>query len=400
MKLNHGLHLAYCTNVHPAETWAETMGALNRWTLAVKQRLGINGPYAIGLRLSDLASRELLEPNQLLQFQRWLEKEACYVFTINGFPFGQFHGTRVKEQVYAPDWTTPARLEYTNRLFDLLVELLPAGIQGSVSTLPGSFKEFISEPGKLELIRGNLWRCAEHIARLSERTGRDLHLGLEPEPLGLFENSTETIEFFGRIRDQHPADERLERHLGVNYDTCHFAIEFEEPREAIASLRAQGIRLSKIHLSNALKLNPSPAALERLSAFADEVYLHQVIARLKNGSLRRWKDLPPAIASAIASTASDSIGEEWRVHFHVPLQCELADALKTTSDHVIGVLDLHASEPPLCSHQEMETYTWAVLPEFLKSRDVVDQLVSEYHWTLARLAERGLADRVLAAEAE
>jgi hypothetical protein len=267
MNLNHGLHLAYCTNVHPAETWAETLEALNRWTLAVKERIGRNGPYAIGLRLSDLASRELLEPSQLLQFQRWLEKHRCYVFTINGFPFGQFHGARVKEQVYAPDWTTPARLDYTNRLFDLLVELLPAGIEGSVSTLPGSFKEFVNEGGKLELIRGNLWRCVEHIARLSERTGRDLHLGLEPEPLGLFENSAETIQFFDRVRDEHPSDSRLERHLGVNYDTCHFAIEFEEPREAIARLRAHGIRLSKIHLSNALKLTPSPAALKRLSAF-------------------------------------------------------------------------------------------------------------------------------------
>ena len=400
MKLKHGLHLAYCTNVHPAETWAETLEALNRWTLAVKERLGTKAPYAIGLRLSDLASRELLEPGQLLQFQRWLEKHGCYVFTINGFPFGQFHGTRVKEQVYAPDWTSPGRLDYTNHLFDLLVELLPAGTEGSVSTLPGSFKEFINESGKLELICDNLWRCVEHIARLSERTGRDLHLGLEPEPLGLFENSTETVEFFGRIRDQHANDDRWQRHLGVNYDTCHFAIEFEEPREAIARLRAQGIRLSKIHLSNALKLTPLPTALKRLSAFADEVYLHQVIARLENGSLRRWKDLAPAIAAAVASTASDTIGEEWRVHFHVPLQCELADALNTTSDHVIGVIDLLAAEPGLCSHLEMETYTWAVLPEFLKSRDVVDQLVSEYQWTLARLAERGLADCVWSAEAE
>ena len=151
-------------------------------------------------------------------------------------------------------------------------------MEGSVSKLPGSFKEFIKGPEKLELIRGNLWRCVEHISRLSEKTGRDLHLGLEPEPLGLFENSAETIEFFGGVRDQHPADDRLERHLGVNYDTCHFAIEFEQPREAIASLKAHGIRLSKIHLSNALRLTPSPTSLKGLSAFADEVYLHQVMA--------------------------------------------------------------------------------------------------------------------------
>ncbi len=116
------------------------MGALNRWTLAVKERLGINGPYAIGLRLSDLASRELLEPNQLLQFQRWLEKHACYVFTINGFPFGHFPRNSSQGTGVCADWTTLNGLDYTNRLFDLLVELLPAGIEGSVSTLPGFFQ--------------------------------------------------------------------------------------------------------------------------------------------------------------------------------------------------------------------------------------------------------------------
>jgi hypothetical protein len=171
MQLNHGLHLAYCTNVHRGETWAETFAALERHTLAVRTAVCPNEPYAIGLRLSDAASRELIEPERLLEFQRWLDRHGCYVFTINGFPFGRFHGTRVKEQVYAPDWTAPSRLAYTNRLFDLLAVLVPDGVAGSVSTLPGSFKEFIRSPDQEEAMRGNLWRCVEHIASLSARTG-------------------------------------------------------------------------------------------------------------------------------------------------------------------------------------------------------------------------------------
>src|SRR5258708_6518530 len=145
MKLNHGLHLAYCTNVHPGENWAQTFESLNHWTLLVKQQLGCSGQFAIGLRLSDEASRELSDEVKLLEFRRWLEHHECYVFTINGFPFGRFHGTRVKEQVYLPDWTSEQRVQYTNRLFDLLTELAPADIEGSVSTLPGSFKEFIRD---------------------------------------------------------------------------------------------------------------------------------------------------------------------------------------------------------------------------------------------------------------
>jgi sugar phosphate isomerase/epimerase len=387
MKLLHGLHLAYCTNVHPGENWAETFDSLNRWTLTVKEQLGCRGEYGIGLRLSDEASRELLDSRRLLEFQRWLGKHECYVFTINGFPFGRFHGSRVKEQVYAPDWTSLERLDYTTRLFDLLAQLLPGGVEGSVSTLPGSFKEFIHDRHQLQRIRDNLWLCVEHIARLAVRTGKTLHLGLEPEPLGLFENTDETLRFFEELRRQRPGDVRLDRHLGVNYDTCHFAIQFEEPSDAIGRMQAQGIRLSKIHLSNALRLHPSADALFRLKAFADDVYLHQVIARHQNGSLTRYKDLPLALKQSFA--APNGVDEEWRVHFHVPLHCQSPAGFDATSDHVLGLLQLLRAEPLLCSHLEMETYTWAVLPEPLKTRDVSEQLVSEYRWTLRHLAGHG-----------
>ncbi len=279
MKLNQGLHLAYCTNIHRGETWRETFDALKTHTLAVRERVCPDAPFAIGLRLSNRAAVELSDQEQLLEFQRWLEKNSCYVFTINGFPYGQFHGTRVKEQVYAPDWTSPERLAYTNLLFDLLAQLLPAGVEGSVSTVPGSFKEFIQTDGQKNLIRENLWRCVEHISVVSGKTKRKLHLGLEPEPLGLLENSTETIRFFEELRAARQNDPRLDEHLGVNYDTCHFAIEYEEPQKAIAALQAAGIKISKIHLSSALKTKPTAETLAMLKDFADDVYLHQVIAR-------------------------------------------------------------------------------------------------------------------------
>jgi hypothetical protein len=275
-------------------------------------------------------------------------------------------------------------------LFDLLAELVPRQIEGSVSTSPGSFKEFIQNAEQERRIRDNLWRCVEHIARTSERTGRQLHLGLEPEPLGLFENSAETTRFFDQLREEHPGDPRLDRHLGVNYDTCHFAVEFEEPREAIAKLSQHGIRLSKIHLSNALRLRPNPPALRQLAAFAEDVYLHQVIVR-ENGSLKRFKDIDLALADA--STHTPDPGAEWRVHFHIPLHSSPPGEFSSTADHVLGILKLLAAEPQSCRHLEMETYTWAVLPEPLKTRDVADQIVGEYQWTLARLAERGLLKR-------
>ena len=388
MKLNHGLHLAYCTNVHRGETWPETFHSLQTHALAVRDKVCLDKPFAIGLRLGERAAVELSERDVLLEFHRWLEKNSAYVFTINGFPYGQFHGARVKEQVYRPDWTSPERVAYTNLLFNLLAELLPAGIEGSVSTLPGSFKEFHPNADALKAIRQNLWHTVEHIARVSEKTGRKLHLGLEPEPLCLLESSAETIHFFDHLRAEHPHDPRLAEHLGVNYDTCHFAVEFEEPQNALPCLVNHGIKISKIHLSSALKVSPTPAACEALKKFADDVYLHQVVVRDAAGNRTIYRDLPDALSHHASRITHHA--EEWRIHFHVPLHAPAAPPFENTNDHLLGVLDLLQLNPQICSHLEMETYTWEVLPPELKSQSVVDQLAQEYNWTLAELAQRGL----------
>jgi hypothetical protein len=385
MRLTHGHHLAYCANIHRGETWAECFGALETYALAVKELVCPNRPYAIGLRLSALAASELAQGQALTQFRRWLEKHDCYVFTINGFPFGRFHGQRVKEQVYLPDWTTPERLHYTNLLFDLLAQLLPPGGEGSVSTVPGSFKEFIKTDPQRQAIRDNLFRCVQHIDRRSRESGRTLHLGLEPEPLGFLETTAETVEFFGHLRDEHPGDPRLGPCLGVNYDTCHLAVEYENPAEALALLRRHQIKVSKLHLSSALKARATAEARAALAEFADDVYLHQVVARESGGKLVRYRDLDAALSAG-------SPAEEWRVHFHIPLHCPATEWFEPTTDHLLGVLDVLQAEPGLCSHLEMETYTWEVMPLALKSRSVVDQLAAEYHWCLQRLRDRGLGE--------
>ena len=390
MNLKHGLHLAYCTNIHRGESWTQTFGTLQKYTLAVRDRVGRGRPFAIGLRLGADAARELSDRAVLGTFQRWLEKENCYIFTVNGFPYGKFHGARVKEQVYAPDWTTRERLDYTNLLFDLVAELVPAGEAGSVSTVPVSFKEFIQEPGQVEAAAANLWACVEHIDRLANRTGHDLHLGLEPEPLCYLETSAETVRFFDQLRRMRPGDERLESRLGVNYDCCHLAVEFEDAAAALGALSEQRIRISKIHLSSALRVSPTPAVRGALRAFVDDIYFHQVVARGAGGTLTRHRDLDVALAGA--EQQAPPPGEEWRIHFHIPLHSPPTAFYGNTQDHIAGVLEVLSRQPRLCSHIEMETYTWEVLPAELKKRDVVEQLVSEYEWTLGRLREAGLAD--------
>ena len=389
MQINEGIHLAYCTNIHRGEGWRETFDGLKNYTLKVRDNVSEGKPFAIGLRLGNSAAIELSEDGsgKIEEFIKWLDENNCYVFTINGFPYGQFHGARVKEQVYRPDWTSNKRLEYTKLLFDILSKILPSGISGSVSTLPGSFKEFISnEEEQGAQIIDNLGVCGDYVKQLRESTGKDMHLGLEPEPLGWFENTIETINFFGRFRSVH--GDKYNSIIGVNYDTCHLAIEYENANESLLLLKENDIRISKLHLSSALKLKPDEAAVNYLKKFEEDVYLHQVIARYKNGELVRFRDLPDAIQKFNSNQMVDAV--EWRVHFHIPLHSSPSEAFSDTNDHIREALEVLSLAPTLCAHLEMETYTWEVLPKSMQTNDVVDQLSHEYKWTLDELQSVGL----------
>jgi hypothetical protein len=375
-------HLAYCTNIHPAETWEETRQMLQSEVLAVrnllraKGTLSENAPFAIGLRLSAVAARELLDGSHLSEFHGWLTATGTYVFTINGFPYGSFHGTRVKERAFQPDWTTAARLDYTKDLFRILAAIARPGTGASVSTLPGSHKAFDADEA---LMLKNLIELAGWLDDLSDQTGHDFHLGLEPEPLGHFENAVESIAFFHRLRSHAPDAAALQRRIGVNYDACHFALEYENARTSLNALTSAGIRLSKIHLSSALALDPrDPSAIQAIRAFDEPTYFHQVLARDRAGAITRFPDLPDFLAAAPECSGFD----EARVHFHIPLDSEPAPPLRSTLPHVRDVLAWHRDHPQACRHYEIETYTWGVLPTALQ-RPITEQIAGEYEWVLA-----------------
>ena len=357
--------------------------------MAVRDRLLIAGdqapqdPYPIGLRLSALAAHELLTGNELDHFKQWLDQNNSYVFTINGFPYGSFHGTRVKEQVFLPDWTHQDRLRYTKQLFEILARIAPKNAGGSVSTLPGSHKTFHADEG---LIRSNLIEMAYFIEDLSQKHQIDLHLGLEPEPLGHFENTAETLVFFEKLHAQAKSPRIIQERIGLNFDSCHFAIEFDEAATSLDAISNQaGIRLSKIHLSNALSLDPrDPAALEAIQKFDEPTYFHQVIAQKQDSSLQRFADLPLFFSAIHRGEIKPADFTEARVHFHIPLDSHPASPLRSTSFHVEQTLTWLQKHPTAYDHFEIETYTWGVLPENLQ-RPVEQQIASEYHWVLEKL---------------
>ena len=233
-------------------------------------------------------------------------------------------------------------------------------------------------------MRGHLVELAGFLEDLSAQTGRDFHLGMEPEPLGYFENRVETAGFFGRLLEGAAEAEVLRRRIGVNYDACHFALQYERAGEALQALHEGGIRISKIHLSSALALDPRDgAALEALRAFAEPVYFHQVLLRGGGGEIRRFEDLPVFFAALDRGEVGLPEGGEARVHFHIPLDAEPNLPLRSTRGEAAAVVDWCRAHPAACEHFEIETYTWAVLPGDLQ-RPVTEQIAGEYRWVLGR----------------
>lgn len=398
-----GRHLTYCTNVHAGETWPEMFEALKTHVPALRNRLGAQGPFGVGMRLSARAAAELLEGEALERFRDWLREQQLYVFTMNGFPYGDFHRRPVKQQVYEPDWTTAERLKYTKDLADVMAALVPSGVQGSISTSPVAWKYRPGDEGRArELFAKSAVAMAQvaiHMHEIRRDSGCELHVNIEPEPDCLLETSLETVDFFREylLRDAsryvqqatglsaEQARELLLFHIRVCYDTCHVSLEYEQVDQVLDRFEAEGIRVGKVQVSSALRV-ALPAAgrqreevLQALARFDEPVYLHQVLARDASGVIRQYRDLPDALAQA-ANPARQSETEEWRVHFHVPLFADRAGVLQTTSAEAAQSLRTML-ERGNCQHFEIETYTWEVLPDELKT-SLTDSIAREYEWVL------------------
>lgn len=392
------LHLTYCQNIHPGESWEENRAALSQKAVAVKKALQAEGPFGLGLRLGATAAADLAAPGPLSEGAALFAAENMYPFSINGFPYGRFHKGPVKENVYAPDWRTPERVAYTVRLAEILAAWLPAGTEGSISTVPGSFAPWIQNRGDELCMARNLGSVAVRLAQIEAETGQRIHLGLEPEPDCFLETTDQTLAFFSDalpagavpvLREQlqvgpEKALELLHRHVGVCFDTCHVALQYEDLSASLRAYRSAGVLLSKIQLSAALRSPATPEAIEALQAFREPTYLHQIKARGPLGLRKAWTDLPAGLAALPSETGL----EELRVHFHVPLFVAPQAPLASTADALDAAFwkELLAGA---CPHLEIETYTFDVLPPEVHPGDIVESIAAEYRWVLRQLETAG-----------
>ncbi|WP_338848138.1 metabolite traffic protein EboE [Massilia sp. W12] len=394
-------HLGYCSNIHAGETLAEIEAGLRQHLPLLRQHLQASGvlapraPLGLGLRLSAQAAAALQASVTLQEFAALLDNLGAYVFSINAFPYGEFHRKPVKQQVYEPDWSSSQRVRYSSDCARVLASLSPLGEAGSISTVPLGWRNASPDHERIAAMLPQLQAAVLALVQVEREAGQRICLALEPEPGCLLENGADALDFFrqywlaaSNLRQLaqllhcniNQAERIARRHLGLCFDVCHSAVEFEEPRQILQQAQDLGVSVAKIQLSNALRIPAMHAQLApQLQGFDDGVYLHQVVRR-QHASLLRDNDLPQALASASAEWPQ----QEWRIHCHVPLFWEGEAQIGPTRQELRQTLSL-LREQAISPHLEIETYTWDVLPPALRGMHKAEAIAREFEYVYREL---------------
>ena len=380
---------AYCTNVVAGRTLEESCTSVGRTFGAVRDAVVPRGRLPIGLWLSARAATQLEESVEgAAGMRERLGAHGLDVVTLNGFPYHDFHDAEVKHRVYEPHWADARRALHTERLANLLVDLVPPGTRrASISTLPLGWRQRFSVEGcgaSVGVACALLEQLVRSLARLEDRTGVRVTVDLEPEPGCMLDRSRDAVGFFEHALRARPGEPDPRRYLGVCHDVCHAAVMFEGQADVLRAYRDAGIPVNKVQVSSAISADGSAESLAVLAGFAEPRWLHQTCVRAADGGVRFWEDIPFALAAEPAG--------EWRTHFHVPVFAERLGALGTTQgaidDCLAELAAWPADERPTI---ELETYAWDALPEAARAGDGLAQgIAREIRWLEERMRAAGL----------
>lgn len=379
------IQIGYCTNVHAGADLETTRANLQTHAVRVKQQFVPDEPLGIGLWLSAETARKLREAGQTEEFAAWLAEAGLSPFTLNGFPYCDFHQPVVKHEVYKPTWGEQARADYTLDLIEILDALLPAGTEGSISTLPIQWGTPAPKADRLAAAATHLRGIADHLARLEQKSGRLIYLCLEPEPGCVLDRAEDVIRFFEDHLLADGEEQTIRRHLRVCHDICHSAVMFETQADALRKLKAAGIHVGKVQVSSAILLpfeeilpEQRADALNQLRSFAEDRYLHQTVVQSSTDvEPVFFEDLPVALQ---AVDNPEELTSQWRVHFHVPIYLERFGLLQTSRTQILECLEIATRELPELTHFEVETYAWGVLPDPLQQASLSDGIAKELQW--------------------
>ena len=394
--------------------------------------------FGVGLWLPAAAAFALeADPFAASELREFLVDEGLDAFTFNAFPFGGFHKAGLKRSVFEPDWTSPDRGFYTRAVAEFGLSIaetqkwrrakVPRHL--SISTHTGGHRDTIvgdatgdEAAARIAEFRtkclGNLRATASGLHRMGSAARTPVKLGLEPEPRSLAGDTRELGEIWAELGPSKGADEVL----GVCLDTCHTAVEFEHPGEALEQALGRssshgvevrpdqitGRPLAKVQFSSALSLKlpgENDDGVASLLGLDEAVYLHQTTGRAGSGELSFAGDLPELKALQMEDGEAWRqwlACDEWRCHFHVPVDLDATAGLGTTRSIADDLLTRVTANPAAWGvpelHVEIETYTWS-LPALhqasprQKSEDrtqaTIRGIEAEYRHVIALLRELG-----------
>ncbi|MER1995933.1 MAG: metabolite traffic protein EboE [Arthrobacter sp.] len=368
------MQLSYCTNVHPAEDLDGVIRQLREYAGPVRRRAGLD-LLGVGLWLpAGLASRLADSDADVALLRGVLAEEGLQIHTLNAFPYGGFHNEVVKTDVYLPTWAQRRRLQYTLECANVLAALLPDGVPGSISTLPLAWRTPWSRADDDAAVRA-FTELSEGLRTLKECTGKTVRVAVEPEPGCVLDTVADVTEWLaaGISRGIDP------EYIGLCIDTCHLAVSFADPAEAVRGVREAGLRVVKVQASAALHVGLPAGASARsaLEAFAEPRYLHQVRELDSDGTVLTADDLPQALGELPGRGP-------WRIHFHMPLHLAPAPPLETTADVLQNAVAEVGRLPYAAEvHLDIETYTWSVLPG--EQPDLIEGIAGEVSWAESHL---------------
>lgn len=383
--------IGYCTNVHAGTDLAETKHNLDRFATAVRQQVRPDGELPVGLWLPAPVARQLVHEELIAEFRDWLEQRRLRPYTLNGFPYGNFHQPVVKYDVYLPSWFQTERANYTLDLIKILGNLVPDRAFATISTLPIAWSA--TEQERLQAAR-SLAGIAQHLKHHEQETGQHIMVCLEPEPGCVLSTSQQTIDFITEYLDPVADQAMVRRYLGVCHDICHTAVMFGDQAEDLAAYDAEGIGIGKVQISSAVMVSwdllddtQRASALQQLRKFAEDRYLHQTTCVINEDQLntRRYlyyPDLPGVLDDP------ERMGGEWRVHFHVPIFIDSFGLLQTSRSEIQRCLSA-VSTLPYLPQLEVETYAWGVLPPELQREDLSQGISAEIAWIDQLVADQG-----------
>lgn len=390
-KNNH--QVGYCTNVHAGRDLPSVMDNLTNHCLPIRKILDPSKPLCVGLWFSEISAAQAVQSKQLARIRERLSEYGLVPFTLNGFPQGDFHSQVVKHRVYQPTWWERTRFDYTLNLIQLLDQILPPGELGSISTLPIAWSKPAPTRDQLKLAASQLIAVAMELHRLFEHTGRKIVLAIEPEPGCYLTDSASFRMFFNEyLRDPNSAQGTMDivgEYLTLCHDVCHAAVMYEDQAKELKELQNDDIAIGKVQVSSAIQVDwdgmalpERMKALEQLSGFAEDRYLHQTHCSNRDGSIREMiEDLPKALSSVVSPA---DLSGKWRIHFHVPIYLPKLGQIDSTQQEIIKMLDILtgplSGRPTFTGHFEVETYAWGVLPKSIQVGCLNEGIAEEIGW--------------------